>query len=101
MPLVRRTRAILRIAEFGLRGVFVVTLVQTPRLNGEGYQVGRFLSVLKPRVSATAFDLVTGFVRFRRTSWLIVDISLNKNTHIAYGTNLLFYHCQCIGDGSS
>ena len=36
MPLVNRTRAILRIAELGFLGVLVVTLVQTPRLNGEG-----------------------------------------------------------------
>lgn len=36
IPFVKRTRAILRTAEFGFLGVFVVTFVQTPRLNGEG-----------------------------------------------------------------
>src|SRR3989338_8740179 len=36
MPFVRRTLAIFRIAEFGFFGVFVVTFVQTPLLNGAG-----------------------------------------------------------------
>ncbi len=35
MPLVRRTRATLRSAEFGFFGVCVRTLVQTPRFWGE------------------------------------------------------------------
>ena len=35
MPLLSRTRAILRSAEFGFLGVIVLTWVQTPRLSGE------------------------------------------------------------------
>ena len=35
IPFVRRTRAILRSAEFGFFGVVVETLRHTPRLNGE------------------------------------------------------------------
>src|SRR3989344_5922648 len=46
-PLVRRTRATLRNAEFGFFGVTVVTFIQTPRLNGDECILGRFLIVLK------------------------------------------------------
>src|SRR3989338_5024621 len=67
-PLVNRTRAILRIAELGLRGVVVVTLVHTPRLKGDGYNTGRFLSVLKPRARAGAFDFLVNCLRPLRTS---------------------------------
>jgi hypothetical protein len=55
MPFERRTLAIFRMAEFGFFGVFVVTLMQTPRLNGELSFVGLFSSVLKLRIKATDF----------------------------------------------
>src|SRR5436189_4003410 len=42
MPLVRRTRAILRSAELGFLGVFVRTRVQTPRRWGEPLRAGVF-----------------------------------------------------------
>jgi hypothetical protein len=37
MPLLKRTLAIFRKAEFGFFGVVVVTLIQTPRLKGEPF----------------------------------------------------------------
>jgi hypothetical protein len=43
MPLVRRTRATLRSAEFGFFGVFVYTLVHTPRRCGEPLRAGVFV----------------------------------------------------------
>jgi len=57
MPLVRRTLATLRKAEFGFFGVTVETFVQTPRLNGEGNLEGLLASTLKPFQSAGAFGL--------------------------------------------
>src|SRR3989344_8976244 len=74
MPLVRRTRAIFRIAELGFLGVLVVTLVATPRLKGELKETGLFFRVLKPLVKATALVLRVSFFLFFLTSWLIVDI---------------------------
>jgi hypothetical protein len=56
IPLVRRTRAILRIAEFGFFGVLVVTLTQTPLLKGDGKNFGLFFIALKVRVKAIDFD---------------------------------------------
>ena len=40
MPFVRRTRAILRSAEFGFFGVIVFTCVQTPRFCGAPWSAG-------------------------------------------------------------
>ena len=68
MPLVSRTRAILRIAEFGLRGVLVVTFVHTPRLKGASKKTGRFFKTLNERVKAGVFDLRRGLTRFRLTN---------------------------------
>jgi hypothetical protein len=76
--LVSRTRAIFRIAELGFFGVLVVTFVQTPRLNGDGKNTGRFLSVLNERRRATAFGFRFTFDRFRRTSWFMVGISIKN-----------------------
>src|ERR1700716_3100475 len=42
MPVVRRTRATLRSAEFGFLGVWVNTRVQTPRRWGEPFSAGVF-----------------------------------------------------------
>src|SRR5438552_6076758 len=61
MPFVRRTRAILRSAEFGLRGVVVETRVQTPRFCGAPASAG---------VLIFAFFLA----RPLRTSWLTVGM---------------------------
>ena len=47
MPLVKRTRATLRSAEFGFFGVVVNTFKHTPRLNGDVEFTGRFKIVLK------------------------------------------------------
>src|SRR5215510_4705499 len=60
-PLVRRTLATLRSAEFGFFGVVVYTRVQTPRRCGEFCIAGDLL-------------LVASTLRPRRTSWLIVGM---------------------------
>src|SRR6478609_1175602 len=60
-PLVRRTFATLRSAEFGFLGVVVYTRVHTPRFCGEPCNAGTwFFSTL--------------CLRGMRTSWLIVAI---------------------------
>jgi hypothetical protein len=64
-------------AEFGLRGVLVVTFVQTPRLNGAQKKTGLFLRTLKLLVSAGVFDLCGALFRFLLTSWLMVGIKVN------------------------
>jgi hypothetical protein len=56
IPFESRTRAIFRIAELGFFGVFVVTLMQTPRLKGELKYRGLLVSTLKLFVRATDFD---------------------------------------------
>src|ERR1700730_1789163 len=60
-PLVRRTLATLRSAEFGFFGVVVYTRVQTPRFCGDCCSAGTFLR-----------DFCT--VRGVAISWLIVGI---------------------------
>src|SRR4051812_1115835 len=61
MPLVRRTRATLRSAEFGFLGVVVYTRVHTPRFCGHSRMAGDFVfHRLRSRPS--------------RMSWLIVGI---------------------------
>src|SRR5215211_2992717 len=60
-PLVRRTLATLRSAEFGFFGVVVYTRVQTPRRKGFDLSAGDFSFLSTSR-------------RLRRTSWLIVGI---------------------------
>src|SRR5678815_183927 len=62
MPLVSRTRATLRSAEFGFFGVVVYTRVQTPRFCGHCLSAGDAL-------------FMRAFSRPLRTSWLIVGIS--------------------------
>src|SRR5262245_60775509 len=59
MPLVSRTRATLRSAEFGFFGVCVNTRTHTPRFCGLFCSAGLFV-------------LVRTLSRPRRTSWLIV-----------------------------
>ena len=59
MPLVRRTRATLRSAEFGFFGVFVYTRVHTPRRWGAPLRAGVLvLSVLV--LAALADQLLDG-----------------------------------------
>src|SRR3989338_5979727 len=57
MPFVSRTRATFRSAEFGFLGVIVVTLMHTPRLNGDAYGTGRFSKTIKHLPKAGDFDL--------------------------------------------
>src|SRR3989344_3199512 len=52
----------------------LLTMVHTPRLNGDGKCVGLFLMTLKPRAKATERDLRLINVRPLRTSWFIVDM---------------------------
>ena len=59
MPLVNRTRATLRRAEFGFLGVCVYTRVQTPRFCGDALRAGVFARLVL-------------LSRPLRTSWLIV-----------------------------
>ena len=73
-PLVKRTRAILRIAELGFLGVAVDTRVHTPRFCGESTFVGNFFNVFKPTPSCGDFDLRTLSCLDLRTIWLFVGI---------------------------
>src|SRR5438270_6306874 len=68
-PLVSRTRATLRRAEFGFFGVFVYTRVQTPRRCGA------------PR-SAGVLVLVVFDCRPLRTSWEMVGTRLLKRNYL-------------------
>src|SRR6185436_10818072 len=61
MPLLRRTRATLRSAEFGFFGVVVYTRTQTPRFCGLDWSAGAFVRDF-------------WITRLRRMSWLIVGI---------------------------
>src|SRR6266545_6299122 len=74
MPLVSRTRAILRSAELGFLGVIVRTCTHTPRLSGLpfGTEYRRWRSALKLKRSAGAAVFFLSFARPLRTSWLIV-----------------------------
>src|SRR4051812_42424369 len=59
MPVVRRTRATLRSAEFGFFGVVVNTRVQTPRRCGDPRSAGVLLfSVLLSRPLRTSWAIV-------------------------------------------
>src|SRR3989338_2071471 len=74
MPLVKRTLATFRSAEFGFLGVMVFTTVHTPRLNEDVWNFGLFLSALKLLIIAGDFDFDRAFVLFLRTNWFIVGI---------------------------
>src|SRR5205085_721128 len=70
MPLVSRTRATLRRAEFGFLGVVVYTRVHTPRRCGAATFFLRPLPDFRPGV-----DSFLDFgVRPLRTSWLVVGM---------------------------
>src|SRR5436190_6781493 len=64
-PLVRRTRATLRSAEFGFFGVVVYTRMQTPRFWGHACIAG-------------VFDFLRTASRPMRTSWLMVGMALRR-----------------------
>src|SRR5215213_5611814 len=73
MPLVRRTRAILRSAEFGFLGVIVRTWRQTPRFCGApGIGTWRWRRLFQFLRIAGALILEILARRPWRTSWLIV-----------------------------
>src|SRR4051794_40448529 len=66
MPLVRRTRATLRRAEFGFLGVVVYTRVQTPRRCGAPRRAGVLvLSALVSRPLRTSCAMVGNALPFR------------------------------------
>src|SRR6185295_8736428 len=64
-PLVSRTRATLRSAEFGFFGVVVYTRMQTPRFCGHACIAG-------------VFDFLRTASRPLRTSWLMVGMALHR-----------------------
>src|ERR687895_2004531 len=73
MPLVSRTRATFRSAEFGFFGVRVITWRQTPRRCGAPRPaLVVCLRVLSVRRSAGAFTFLIAGFRPLRTSWLMV-----------------------------
>src|SRR5215469_16808139 len=75
MPLVRRTRATLRSAEFGFLGVMVRTWVHTPRFWGAPSMGNCFrcLELYDTRKDGALLFLRTFFLPLR-TNWLIVGI---------------------------
>src|ERR1700750_371895 len=74
MPLVARTRATLRSAEFGFLGVVVYTRVHTPRRCGAATFFLRPLPDFRPGVASF---LVFG-LRPLRTSWDVVGIRRSR-----------------------
>lgn len=74
-PFDNLTFAIFLCAELGFFGVWIVTLIHTPLLNGLGISIFLlFFIVLTPYWSAGAFDFLTlGFLLFFK-SWLYVGI---------------------------
>src|ERR1700759_4737746 len=74
MPLVSRTRATLRSAEFGFLGVVVYTRVQTPRRCGGATFFLRPLPDFRPGVAS----FLAGFLRPLFTSWLVVGMRREK-----------------------
>src|SRR6185503_3883871 len=81
IPLVRRTRATLRIAEFGFFGVVVYTRVHTPRFCGEAFNAGTLLFVFCAE-------------RALRTSWLVVAIQCFQ---IKFGPLPIFFGIRALG----
>src|ERR1700761_6110163 len=70
MPLVSRTRATFRRAEFGFLGVVVYTRVHTPRRCGAATFFLRPLPDFRPGVAS----FFLGGVRPLRTNWLVVGM---------------------------
>src|SRR6187455_1833000 len=84
MPLVSRTRATLRSAEFGFFGVCVKTRTQTPRFCGLSCSAGLLV-------------LVRTFSRPLRTSWLIVGTFTPGARSCAYSKRVLARICMRAG----
>src|SRR3954447_17795065 len=82
MPLVSRTRATLRSAEFGFFGVVVYTRVHTPRRCGEPLSAG-----------ALVFSTLSS--RPLRTSWLIVGMG-GLDLLPALGRAVDVVRCWCV-----
>src|SRR3954453_16656374 len=70
MPLVSRTRATLRSAEFGFLGVVVYTRVHTPRRCGAAMRFLRPWPDFRPAVET----FFLGLARPLRTSWLMLGM---------------------------
>src|SRR6478735_3502935 len=79
MPLVSRTRAILRRAEFGFFGVTVATRVQTPRRCGAATAFFRPWPDLSPGVVVFFF----GRLRPLRTSWFVLGTAAHSSGRTA------------------
>src|SRR3954469_17262896 len=82
MPLVSRTRATLRSAEFGFFGVVVYTRVHTPRRWGEPFSAG-----------VLVFSTLSS--RPLRTSWLIVGMG-GLDLLPALGRAVDVVRCSCV-----
>src|SRR5689334_4713420 len=84
MPLVRRTRAILRSAEFGFLGVMVRTTVQTPRFCGAplSWRIRRCLYVFNVYISAGALLLTFLDWRPLRINWLVVGTCASEKISV-------------------
>src|SRR3989304_7691306 len=84
MPLVRRTRATLRRAEFGFLGVWVRTMVHPPRFWGApfGCRMGRCFLEFKVNCKAGALLLLFFVLRPLRTNWLIVGTWPSEKTRL-------------------
>ena len=80
MPLVKRTLATLRKAEFGFLGVVVNTFTQTPLLKGENDSAGLFFITLKIRNKAGALVFFAFDFRPFFINWLIVGINKIQTT---------------------
>src|SRR6185369_3631037 len=79
IPLVRRTRATLRRAEFGFFGVCVYTRVQTPRRCGDFCSAGA--AVLRRWMSRPFL-----------MSWLMVGIGQNPDTRVRLSEPALLWN---------
>src|SRR5919198_4718965 len=95
MPLVSRTRAILRSAELGFLGVIVRTCTHTPRLSGLplGTAYRRWRNALKLKRNAGAAVFFLSFARPLRTSWLIVGNEVPIPT-LPQDANRQVYGCR-------
>jgi len=84
------TRATLRKAEFGFFGVMVVTLVQTPRLNGEPPAIVFLLRFKTLKTVCMAGDFDFFFVNFLPflTSWLTVGIMIAKRGYSKFNLQI-------------
>src|SRR5512136_2903927 len=85
IPLVSRTRAIFRSAEFGFLGVVVRTIVHTPRFCGAplDWRTRRCFLVFSVYISAGALLLALLDWRPLRINWLIVGTLASETDFFA------------------